>query len=342
MDDTSIKNMKDFAAKCGVSRPTVSKYFSDPNSVRPKIRLRIEEAIEKYDFKPNLFAINLNRSLTKTVGIVVPYLADPFFAEIARSIEQQCIVAGYSPFLFSSHGEQQLENSILETLRSMKPAGVLLAPLGRASDRNAVEKFCADVPTVIFDSNISGIGSAFVGSDNFQSIPLIVDYLCRTGTPPCFFEMSPINPNATKRREAYKQAMVKLKHEPFFVRVEGNTWDFENIGYKGGLKAIDKILQRTNTILCSNDRLAIGLLAAAGEKEINVGHGIDSSLRIAGHDDHPYARFTRPFLTTVAQDYLSISNHSVKTLFEIIAGGNDEQLRKETLFEGKLVMRTSA
>lgn len=128
MDDSKIRNMEQFARVSGISRPTVSKYFNDPSSVRPKTRARIEEALEQYDYRPNIFAVNQNRRLTKNIGIVVPYLADPFFAEIARNIEQRCMQAGFWPTLFSAHGDSALEVEILDSLRSLKPAGVLLAP----------------------------------------------------------------------------------------------------------------------------------------------------------------------------------------------------------------------
>ena len=180
-----IRNMEEFAAVAGISRPTVSKYFNDPDSVRATTKAKIEEALERYDYRPNIFAVNQNRKLTKNIGIVVPYLADPFFAEIARNIEQRCIDAGYRPTLYSAHGDRDLEVDILDSLRSLKPAGVLMAPLGRASDRKAVEKFCEDVPTVLFDSNMADLGLAFVGSDNPQFSMLMVDYLHRTGEAPC-------------------------------------------------------------------------------------------------------------------------------------------------------------
>lgn len=342
MDGQKLRNMEEFAAASGISRPTVSKYFHDPSSVRESTRRRIESALERYDYRPNIYAINQNRRLTKNIGIVVPYLADPFFAEIARNIERRCIDAGFWPILFSSHGEQGLENDILDSLRSLKPAGVLLAPLGRASDRGVIEKFCSDVPTVLFDSNIEGVGQAFIGSDNFQSIPLMVEYLCRTGEPPCFFEMPPVNPNANKRRNAYVQAMERLGHAPHVIRVDGSDWGFEAIGYREGIRVIERRELPTNTVLCSNDRLAIGLLAAAYEKGLRVGRGSGAALRVAGHDDHPFSRFTCPPLTTISQDYAAISDKSVETLFEVIENGGDIGRRLETLFEGKLVMRESA
>ncbi|WP_050526887.1 LacI family DNA-binding transcriptional regulator [Pseudorhodobacter aquimaris] len=342
MTEHKIRNMEEFSAKCGVSRPTVSKYFNDPNSVRKSTRDRIEAALEKFDFRPNVYAVNQNRRLTKNIGIVVPFVADPFFAELARNIERRCIDAGFSPSTFSAHGSVEHENEILETLRSMRPAGVLLAPLGRASDKRKIESFCENVPTVLFDCNIEGIGVPFIGSNNFQSVPLMVDYLCRTGEPPCFFEMAPVNPNANKRRDAYRLAMERLGHEPKILRVEGQGWEFESIGYGGGMRAFAEGGFGSSTVLCSNDRLAIGLLAAAYESGVRVGLGAGCSLRVAGHDDHPFSRFTCPSLTTMAQDYKAISERSVETLLALIEGGSADDSALSGLFDGHLVLRASA
>ncbi|MFX3680146.1 LacI family DNA-binding transcriptional regulator [Oceaniradius stylonematis] len=343
MSDTKIRNMEEFAAVSGISRPTISKYFHDPDSVRPSTRERIERALERYDYRPNIFAMNQNRKLTKNVGIVVPYLADPFFAEIARQLEQRCIEAGFRPTLFSAHGQQDLENDILDSLRSLKPAGVLLAPLGRASDRKTVERFCADVPTVLFDSNIEGVGEAFVGSDNFSFVSQTVEYLTRTGDPPCFFEMmTPANPNANKRRLAYLEMMERLGLEPHVIKIEGEGWAFEEIGRQGALRILDAGGFPTNIVLCSNDRLAIGLLSACYERGFRVGRGEGCALRVASHDDHPFSRFTCPSLTTAAHDYDAVANCAIGTLNDLIEAGGRFQKRTETLFAARLVLRASA
>ncbi|MGI1664192.1 LacI family DNA-binding transcriptional regulator [Palleronia sp. KMU-117] len=343
MSETKIRNMEEFAAISGISRPTVSKYFNDPNSVRKSTRARIEEALRQYEYRPNIYAMNQNRKLTKNVGIVVPYLADPFFAEIARRLEQRCIEAGFSPILFSAYGEQKFENDILDNLRSLKPAGVLLAPLGRSSDRAAIERFCRDVPTVLFDSNIEGLGEAFVGSDNFSFVSQTVEYLTRTGEPPSFFEMrTPANPNANKRRRAYVQMMERLGLKPHVIQVEGEGWAFEEIGRRGALKMLEERALPTNAVLCSNDRLAIGLLAACYERGIRVGRDPDCSLRVASNDDHPFSRFTCPSLTTAAHDYDSVTSRSVETLFELVESGGRFESRTETLFPARLILRASA
>lgn len=342
MTSIKIKNMEEFAAVSGISRPTISKYFNDPASVRKSTRVKIEAALERHDYRPNIYAINQNRSRTKNIGLVVPNLTDPFFAGIARTIEERIVEAGFNPLLLSSHGGAEQEIANLDSLRSIKPAGVLLAPLGRASDVSQVAKFCEQIPTVLFDANLEGVGEAFFGSDNMQSVGLIVDYLCRSGEPPVFFEMDdPINPNAYRRRQAYQQAMERLSLEPHFIRINGKGWDFEEIGYREGMRVLARGLP-TKTVLCSNDRLAIGLLSAAYESGITVAMQAESDLRIAGHDDHPFARFTCPGLTTISQDYDAIGARSVATILKLIETGKSLEEREVALFEGRLVMRGSA
>lgn len=340
MEDQKIRNMEEFSAVSGISRPTVSKYFNDPNSVRRSTRDKIEQTLRQYDFRPNLFAINQNRKSTKNIGIIVPHIVDPFFAEIARLIEQRCIEAGYWVIILSSHGEAGLEANALDLLRSMKLAGAIIAPLGEISDRAQIMQFAAEVPTVIFDSPL-GAGEVFVGTDNFHSIGLIVDYLCRTGEPPCFLDMPMINENAAERRNAYIGAMERQGLTPHVVPVLQNDWSFEQIGYSEGLRLLSRGLFPSSTVLCANDRIAIGLLAAAYERGLRIGRGPGSAMRIAGHDDHPLSRFTCPPLTTVAQDYVAIADRSASALFDLIEGANSPA-RASVRLEGKLIMRLSA
>lgn len=343
MSDQRVRNMDEFAALSGLSRPTLSKFFNDPQSVRAKTRARIEAALEQYDYTPNFYAMNQNRRLTRNIGIIVPYLADPFFAEVARILERKCAEAGFNPILLSSHGEADREIANLESLRSIKPAGVLLAPLGRRSRREEIAAFCEKTPTVLFDCVIEGVGDAYFGSNKVQSVRLLVEYLCRTGQPPALFEMADApNPNANKIHDAYGAAMISLGQTPMYLAAGGEGWNFEAVGYDEGRRFISEALLPTDTVLCSNDRLAIGFLAAAYEEGLRVGVGDGHALRVAGHDDHPYARFTCPSLTTVSQDYDAIAGSSVDRLLDIIESGERPQEPDSTLFDGTLVMRKSA
>ncbi len=343
MSEAKIKNMEDFASVSGISRPTLSKYFNDPDSVRKSTRLKIEAALQLHDYRPNMYAMNQNRRLTKNIGIIVPYLADPFFAEIARNIEAHVIDAGFRPVLLGSHGDPRQEVGNLDNLRAIKPAGVLMAPLGRASNREAIAQFCDDVPTVLFDNQLDDIGAGFIGHNNAQATEMMCKYLCRTGQAPAFFEMkTPSNPNAYRRRKTYCDVMEALGHQPMLIQVEGEGWDFEEIGFREGTRVISDRALPSDTVLCSNDRLAIGFLSAAYGLGMRVGIGAGCALRVAGHDDHPFSRYTCPTLTTVAQDYAAIAQKSAETLFACIESNSKGKDRESTLFDGRLVMRGSA
>lgn len=198
-----------------------------------------------------------------------------------------------------------------------------------------MEKFCRDVPTILFDNNMDDIGEAFVGLGNFQSVGMIIEYLCRTGEAPCFFDMRhPSNPNANKRRESYIFTMERLGFEPRIIRAEGEGWNFEEIGRAEGTRVLAERLLTTDTVLCSNDRLAIGFLTACYENGLRVERGQSCALRVAGHDDHPFSRYTCPPLTTVAQDYQSISNRNVEALFAVVEGDRPK-VHTQTLFRGR-------
>ena len=95
MSKQKIRNMEEFASVSGISRPTLSKYFNDPESVRASTRRRVEAALEQHDYRPNVYAVNQNRRTTRNIGVVVPNLADPFFTEIGREVELACLAAGY-------------------------------------------------------------------------------------------------------------------------------------------------------------------------------------------------------------------------------------------------------
>ncbi len=141
-----LRNMKEFSNVTGLSRPTVSKYFNDPTSVRATTRARIEAALEQYDYRPNFFAVNQNRRNPKTLGIVVPQFTDPFFAEMAGSIECAAIDAGYFAITLSSHGSPEDEARAIEMIRSLNIGGVILSPLGRDSDAEAIMRLQEEVP----------------------------------------------------------------------------------------------------------------------------------------------------------------------------------------------------
>lgn len=115
--------------------------------------------------------------------------------------------------------------------------------------------------------------------------------------------------------------MESLGKEPHVIKVGGRGWGFEEIGRQGACKLLEEPRLHSRTILCSNDRLAIGFLPPCYEKGLRVGLGEDCDLRVASHDDHPFSKFTCPSQTTAAHDYNAVSNRTVETLIELVESG---------------------
>ncbi|MER8439651.1 LacI family transcriptional regulator [Mesorhizobium sp. M1312] len=335
------KTMEDFARSCGVSRPTLSKYFDDPTSVKPATRQRIEVALRASDYQPNLFARNLNRKRTRSIGIVVPTVADPFYSEMVSRIELRLRDEGYWPIVISSHGSRELEVEATRTILSLKVSGALIAPLGLRSDHGTLEKLTQAIPIVYFDTYLEG-DTPFVGNNNSQSVSTIVDYLCRSGDAPVYFDIAHVNHNSPERVNSYVATMQRLGHEPVIVgNTEDYTWDFERIGYEQMEKMLGNGGLPGKTILCANDRLAFGVMAAAYSQGRKVGRRADCDLRVAAHDDHPLSRYTCPALTTMAQDFASMAGRSVETLLALLDEDGAAVAPKVSL-DAALVMRQSA
>lgn len=340
-----IKNMDEFAKVSGISRPTLSKYFSDPTSVKTATRAKIEKALKEHDFRPNIYAMNMNREKTKNIGIVVPVISDPYYAEMIGQLEMYCIEAGYRAIVIGTHGRSDLEEQAIETLLSLKVAGALIAPIGFKSDIRQFEKLQRMIPLVIFDAPLGDL-HPFVGSNNHQSASLLTEYLCRSGTPPVFLSMPPVNENAVGRRDGYIQAMDSLGLDPQFLDYAISTWDFERVGFEQMTALINAGNYAGKTIFCSSDRLAYGAMAAAFQNDLRVGREADCHVRIAGHDDHPLSKYMNPSLTTVVQDYKSIASRSFEILIRQIDGKPScetaDQNADIVLFDTTLRMRASA
>jgi DNA-binding LacI/PurR family transcriptional regulator len=329
--------MEEFSAATGVSRPTLSRYFNDPQSVREASRLKIEDAMERLGYRPNLFAVNFNRRNPKTLGIVVPSLLDPFYASLVQRIERQALSAGYWTIIQNSQGDPELESASVTTLMSLKLAGVIAIPLGHSSREDLYRQMTDDMPVVFLDSRSDAVG-AFVGTDNRQSIGLMVDYLLRSGPPPSYFDMPDVNQNARERREAYQASMLEHGAEPTMFHVQTRDWDFERVAFEEARRLFEVGEPVGGAILCANDRIAFGVMAAACQAGVALGRS--AGLRVAGHDDHPLSQYTCPSLTTVAQDVERLATVSLECLMQRIADGVN--VSSSRLIEAKLIMRASA
>jgi len=345
MTKPRIKTMEELSIAIGVSRPTLSRFFQDPSRIKSSTVARIEAGLEEVEYTPNFFATRLNRKSTGMIGVIIPYLNDLFFTKLLESVETAAMEAGLTVITQCSHSDPAVEARATETFISMNVDGALVAPLGDHSDQAVYRRLQSRLPFVMMDSRPNVMLDVdFVGTNHVQSTSLIVEYLCRVGDPPVFLAMPRVNFNALEREAAYIAKMEELGFEPEILGTElvNERWHFEEHGESvlGTELSSGRLINRS--ILCANDRLAIGAVRAATRHGMFPGRNKKGGLRIAGHDDYPLGAHINPSLTTVAQDTDAIGRKAVSRLIKKIEGDLRGQEAEITLFDGSLILRESA
>lgn len=340
-----IDTMEELSAAIGVSRPTLSRYFQGPERVSRTSRERIQRGLEQVEYVPNFFATRMNRKSTGMIGVIIPYLNDLFFTRLLEAIERAAMEAGYTVITQCSHSDPAIEARAAETFMSMNVDGALVAPLGNHSDLKVHERLRSRLPFVLVDSRPEVMSQVdFVGTDHLQSTGLATEYLARVGGAPVFLAMPRVNFNAMERERAYLAKMEALKLEPRIIGTEliNDAWHFE----AHGLAVLEREFSNGRltdvSILCVNDRVAIGALRAAAAHGLEPGAMRKGGLRIAGHDDYPLCAYTSPSLTTVAQNVDAIGQAAVTRLIESIHAEKSPEEQTVKLFPGEMKVRESA
>ncbi|UWR24106.1 LacI family transcriptional regulator [Sulfitobacter sp. S190] len=337
--------MEELAGAIGVSRPTLSRYFQDPERVSKTSRARIAQGLERVEYVPNFFATRMNRKSTGMIGVIIPYLNDLFFTKLLEAIERAAMEAGFTVITQCSHSDPLIEARAAETFMSMSVDGALVAPLGNHSDMKVHERLRSRLPFVLVDSRPTTMPEVdFVGSNHVQSTGLATEYLCRVGAPPVFLAMPRVNFNAMEREHAYVAKMEELGFEPQIIGTEAvdDVLPFEAHG-RAVLDrefAAGRLLEAS--VLCANDRVAIGALRSAASHGLEPGAKRSGGLRIMGHDDYPLCPFTVPRLTTVAQNVDEIGRAAVSRLVGSIHAQKNQDEQFVKLFDGDLRIRDSA
>lgn len=345
MTKPRINTMEELSVAIGVSRPTLSRFFQDRTLVKQKTVARIEAGLERVEYVPNFFATRLNRKSTGMIGVIIPYLNDLFFNKLLESVERAAMHAGLTVITQCSHSDPAIEARAAETFMSMNVDGALVVPLGNQSDQAVHLRLKSRLPYVLMDSRPKTMPNVdFVGSNHVQSTGLIIEYLCRVGEPPVFLAMPRVNFNALERENAYIARMQDLGFEPEVLGAEliRENWHFEEHGQAilDREFALGRLTNRS--ILCANDRVALGAIRAAARHGLTPGRGAKGGLRIAGHDDNPLCPFLNPALTTVAQNTDAIGKKAVSRIRQIISGDVADDTPEITLFDGSLKLRESA
>jgi LacI family transcriptional regulator len=328
-----MTTIREVAQKAGVSYTTVSHVVNNTRFVSDDTRQRVLAAMKELGYRPNALARSLRRGETFTIGLILPDSANPFFAEIGRSIEDTAFRQGYNVILCNSENDLEKEQHYVDVLSKKQVDGILFVAAG--DQINSIE-YCihSGIPYVIIDRELSGLEADTVLIDNHQGGYLATQYLISLGHHriACITGPSHLTPSA-QRVTGYCDAL-----RDYGLPVDDTLIVRGDFHPHSGWQAAFELLRLPDSptaVFACNDLLAIGALNAA----VASGRRVPADLAIVGFDDIELASYTNPPLTTVSQPKTEMGRVAFQLLIDRITA-NDRPVQRVVL-PSRLIIRGS-
>ncbi|HVU48279.1 MAG TPA: LacI family DNA-binding transcriptional regulator [Terracidiphilus sp.] len=331
--------LKDIAHDLGLSVVTVSKVLRDHPDIGEETRKRVLERMKQLNYQPNLAARSLITGQTWTIGLVVPDLLHPFFAQVAKAISVEVRKKGYSLFISSSDEDPELEKEEIAQLLARR-VDVLVV----ASSQWTAESFRRiedqKVPYILLDRQFSGLECNFVGVDDRAVGMLATTHLIEQGCQRIAHVRGPEISTAIGRLEGYHQALSAAQMAPLPGHIVSIGASGDHLGERGGYDATQKLLSgktRPDGIFCFNDPAALGTMRAI----LDAGLRIPEDVAVVGCGNLSYSDLLRVPLSSVDQGSQSIGKAAAALALKLT---QDKTLRrpKSQLVAPHLVVRTSS
>jgi len=298
--------LRDVANYCQLSLATVSRVLANSDyNVSEKARKAVWEAAKTLHYTPNALGRNLKTQNTRTIGVIIPNITNPYYAQLLLGIGDKAMQAGYNILLCNSYRLGEVENKGLEMLISERAAGILLVSIG--CNYNLIQHAQdLSIPVVTLEQTLSCKEESFchIGFDYFSGAKLAVDYLYTKGHRRIAFVGAP--PIYHSRREmlaGYRAALAE-KSIPTPVPLEwlgidetDTTQLYELGNGEACAQSFTKLPDPPTAYLCINDQSAIGLIKGLQALGIRVPEDVS----VIGFDNIPQGALLTPALTTIDQ-----------------------------------------
>jgi len=307
-------SIADVARESGVSIFTVSAVINNKTHVSKARRQRVEEAIRKLNYRPNLIARSLIKQKTQTIGMIVTDIANPFFPMVVRGAEDAAQKHGYNLLLCNSDDILEKEEKQMELLLSKRVDGILLTKAAgelRPALRQTIKE--VKIPFVLVMRTYPELTRDAVITDDYQGAYEAVRHLARSGRRRIGLISGPMKvSNAKERWRGFRDALEaeKLPYEPELV-VEGD-YRIES-GFRAGHAMLS---YRPDGIYVANHLMTVGLLKAAEEMRLRC----PEDFGLVSFDDYPWLSVFRPRLTTVELPKHQLGSEALELLVRRIDG----------------------
>jgi LacI family transcriptional regulator len=317
-------NIKDVAARANVSVGTVSRVLAKNETVGKELRELVEATIQELNFRPSGVARGLRRSRTDMIGLVIPDITNPFFAELAKHVEASASQAGFSVLLSITNDDPKIELSQIETLLRSYPTGLIVVP----TQFGAPAKWQSDIATVAVDRRLKNY--PLISVDHYAGAGLAAQHLLQLGHRRIAYIAGPNeSPVSRERRKGFLDTLVAAGIQPEIA--EGH-FDYQSGEVLGKLLLSRPENVRPTAIATASDQQAIGLLRAASDLNLEV----PDNVSIIGFDDIPLANLITPRLTTISQPVEQIAARAVAFII-----GENITVTTDQLLDAALIIRNS-
>ncbi len=304
--------IRDVAERAGVSTATVSRVISGTTGVRPATRAGVLAAVEALGYRPSGVARSLKLRSTRTIGLVVTDIANPYFPKIVRAVEDAALERGHAVLLCDGADDPSREETYLDLLIERRVDGIVIASSGlEARYRDWLAQ--RSVPVVLVNCTARGAALPAILSDNRAGGRLAAEHVLALGHRRIGHISAPSRNAAAGERLAGIRDAIGEVRDAEFALVEG---DGAVTGGEEGTRALLDRLPSLTAILCYNDLTAIGVVRALRDR----GRRVPADVSVVGYDDIPFSVWLEPALTTVAQDTSEMGRWAVERLIERIAG----------------------
>jgi DNA-binding LacI/PurR family transcriptional regulator len=335
----TITSIKEVARQAGVSVGTVSNVLNRPDMVAPARRQRVLDVIERLGFVRNESARQLRAGRSRTVGLVVIDVANPFFTDVARGVESITDENNSMLMLCSSGEDRKRELRHLEMLEQLRVLGILIAPVD-SNDPLIDEIAGRGTPVVLVDRRSEGRKRCSVGVDDVLGGRLAVAHLLDQGHRRIAFVGGPFS--ILQVAERHQGARAAIADRPAAPVAELSIVETPSLTVAAGRAAAVTIAalpasRRPTAAFCVNDLLALGVL----QEMTHRGTRVPQDLALVGYDDIEFAGAAAVPLTSVRQPREKLGRTAGELLLEEVQDGAGHRHR-HVVFDPELVVRESS
>lgn len=303
-----MTTMRDVAARAGVSTKTVSRVFNDDPHVLPGTRAEVEKAMRELNYVPNVLATTFRAGRTSVIGVAVPDIVDPFFAAIARAIEDTARAKGISTLVTSLGDSPDDERATLESMLGRQLSGLVVAPIG--TDHSWLERWREHTPIVFVDRGPVDLVTDTFTEDDERGAHLATTHLLAHGHRRIAYVGDVVRLSTeTKRFEGWRRALIEAGIEVDDDLVALLVSDRDAAA--AAIARLRALPDPPTAVFSANARTSMALVAVLRADPIAM----------VGFGDFPMADILTPSVSVIDQNPYRLGTLAAERIFDRLASG---------------------